>query len=399
MYSSFHKAFINCSRIKSMKLLQLHSIMKTLNGSERVVIEYTKELVSENIDVCISSLSIAPECKKEIDKKVKLSELGVKLKKIDGFFPTLVQYFLCILLGFKKEKYDILLIHSYPCLIPSLIYKKIFNKKVKIIYYCQEPPRFAYDLYDLHKKELRGIKKILFITFVPIIRKVDSYCVKKMDHILVNSEFSKKSIRMAYPKEELNIVYLGVDTHKFTSNKNRTNRKIPYMISVGKLHKRKNFDFQIKALKEIIKKKKVVLRIVGAGPELENLKKISKDYEVENYVNFLGFVNEKELPELYRSSDIFIFSAKNEPFGLVVIEAMASGLPVVVPNEGGPAESCIDNKTGFIYKQNDYKDFSNKVINLLKDQKLKRKFSKNCMSRAKEFSWNKSYKRLKTFLK
>src|SRR3989344_4756912 len=123
MYSSFHKAFINCSRIKSMKLLQLHSIMKTLNGSERVVIEYTKELVSENIDVCISSLSIAPECKKEIDKKVKLSELGVKLKKIDGFFPTLVQYFLCILLGFKKEKYDILLIHSYPCLIPSLIYK------------------------------------------------------------------------------------------------------------------------------------------------------------------------------------------------------------------------------------------------------------------------------------
>ena len=137
--------------------------------------------------------------------------------------------------------------------------------------------------------------------------------------------------------------------------------------------------------------RQIRLIVVGHGPYFQDLINLSEEMKLSEYVSFVGFVEEKDLPQYYRCADLFVFSAFREPFGLVLLEAMSSCLPVVAPNEGGPTEIVINGKTGLLFEQNNIADLSAKIEFFVTHPKETEEMGKNARQRAAEFSWERHY--------
>ena len=113
------------------------------------------------------------------------------------------------------------------------------------------------------------------------------------------------------------------------------------IISVGRLSEQKDYRTLLKSLSLVKKKHNFNLKILGIGKELTNLKKLAQDLEIADNVEFLGF---KENPYPYiKSSDLFVLSSKWEGFGLVLVEALALGTPVIATDSNGAPSEILNN--------------------------------------------------------
>jgi glycosyltransferase involved in cell wall biosynthesis len=134
-------------------------------------------------------------------------------------------------------------------------------------------------------------------------------------------------------------------------NKTGVNKKKQF-ISVGNLLPNKRFDLVILAFKKLCNlKDDVTLSIVGDGPLKKDLSKMILKEKIENKVFLRGFVKNSELPELYRKSICFVLPSEYETFGVVYAEALASGIPVIATDCGGPAD-IVNKSNGLIIKTN-----------------------------------------------
>lgn len=386
-----------------MKILQIHPIMKTLNGSERVLIELTNRFVRDGNRIEIVSLNIPEECKNEINRKVAL----VSLKNIpnkEGFWVIFLQYILLPFLTIKSHTPDIILAHASGSL-PSAILLKIF-RGIKVIYYCLEPPRMFYDLYKQTKTRLPIFKKFIFILATPFLKSLDRFLVNKTDALFTHSFFNKKIIQNIYKKKDIKVIYPGIDIKRYSnlSNKNNLKEKLglqnkTVLLSVGKLHPRKNFELQIRTMKKLIRVfKNIHLLIIGNGPHRKQLEGLSQRLGLTDYITFTGFVPDKELPNYYQISDIFLFTAYREPFGIVIIEAMSVGKPVIVPKDGGALEFCQDYKNSLLFTQGSVNDLYQKIKYLIENPNKRREISKEAIRKAQTFTWGRCYKEVREII-
>ncbi len=172
------------------------------------------------------------------------------------------------------------------------------------------------------------------------------------------------------------------DTNKFETFKNDfisqypilQNKKI--LLFVGRVAKEKNLDFLYDVL-EIVKNKidDVVLLIVGGGPYLDELKQNAQTKNLADSVAFTGYVDRKDLPFIYSLSTVFTFASKTETQGLVTIESMLCGTPVVAIGERGTFDVMQGDNGGFMVQDN-LNEFADKVSHLLSDNELYTKKSK-----------------------
>jgi len=195
------------------------------------------------------------------------------------------------------------------------------------------------------------------------------------------SKIVRNTVQKEY-KIDTQIVPVGVDTTLFSPldfNKKNNNRL--KILSVGTFQKRK----QPELFAEIAKKfPKNDFYWIGEG-ELKRkvLEKKKKEHIGNLYL--LNNMQHSELSEFMSNSDIFLFPSLHEGFPKVIIEAMASGLPVIAFDKYGP-EAVLDNKTGFVVS--DEKEMIEKLDILIKGENLRKEFSQNSIERAKEFDWN-----------
>ena len=125
------------------------------------------------------------------------------------------------------------------------------------------------------------------------------------------------------------------------------------------------------------------LIITGNGPYMTEMKK-----EVEGMpVTFTGFLEGDDLAEAYASADIFVFPSTTDTFGNVVLEAQASGLPVIVSDQGGPKENLIHGKTGFIVPAKDADAFFETVLKLMDNPGLVQEMKQS----ARDYTENRSF--------
>ena len=129
--------------------------------------------------------------------------------------------------------------------------------------------------------------------------------------------------------------------------------------------------------------------ITGDGPELKKIKKESPDNVV-----FTGFKNGLALSQVYASADIFAFPSVTETYGNVVIEAMASGLPVVAVLAGGVKENLKNNFNGLAVGSNDLEEFSSKLEKLIVNDKLRDSLAHNARQYALKQSWDHIFEKL-----
>ena len=135
------------------------------------------------------------------------------------------------------------------------------------------------------------------------------------------------------------------------------------------------------------------LIIIGSGPEEKNLKNLVKTLGLNSSINFTGFVTQAEIANYYAICDLYVHLAKQEPFGLTLIEAQAFGKPVITVAEGGPRENILENETGFLVDSNVEK-LTNRIIQLLLDDKLRIQFGEKAKKYIKEkYDWSDSGKR------
>ncbi|MHA2399499.1 MAG: glycosyltransferase family 4 protein [Promethearchaeota archaeon] len=170
-------------------------------------------------------------------------------------------------------------------------------------------------------------------------------------------------------KNKVRLIYNGINTARFYPKKHNLSYRL---LSVGDLRKRKGVEVILKAIPLIVKKyPQTHLTIIGRDWPRENYKhellKLTHKLHIEHYVNFIGYVSDIELINNYRDADIFVHTPHYEPFGIVQIEAMASGLPIVATSTGGiPEVVPIDS----LVQVNKPSDVAEKIISLfsLSDQ-------------------------------
>jgi sugar transferase (PEP-CTERM/EpsH1 system associated) len=170
------------------------------------------------------------------------------------------------------------------------------------------------------------------------------------------------------PEEKVVQIINGVDTDRFMPVADKASAKTAMglppdsfvMGTVGRLDPVKNQQTLIRAFAGLITNKtnetrktnKTKLLIVGSGPEESNLRKLTHDLGIVDRISFMG--ERKDIPELLRAMDLFVLPSMAEGISNTILEAMASGLPVVATNVGGNVELVVDGETGAIFGSGDY---------------------------------------------
>ncbi len=166
-------------------------------------------------------------------------------------------------------------------------------------------------------------------------------------------------------------------------------RETPVILSVGRLVACKDYPTLLRAFKLVIEKQPAHLVVLGSGPEKQKLIDFAKKINIFEYVAFLGF---QENPYKYMAkASVFVLSSLQEGFGNVIIEAMASGVPVVSTNcPTGPGEIIEHMKNGILVPVNDEKTMATAMLKILNNPALAEEFSEEGGKKAKFFSVKKS---------
>lgn len=147
------------------------------------------------------------------------------------------------------------------------------------------------------------------------------------------------------------------------------------LLLVSRLTQEKNIEFLFDSIFKVIQNKNnVKFMIVGEGNLMPKLKKMVADNNLKNKVVFAGIVSKKELKNYYAAGDIFVYSSKSETQGMIISEAMYSGLPVVAVDAPGVCDLVQDEKNGFLVPE-DEKEFAMAVEKLITDENQRNKFS------------------------
>lgn len=190
----------------------------------------------------------------------------------------------------------------------------------------------------------------------------------------------------------------GIDLRRFPMKKSfvATNN----LFFVGRLGHEKHVDVAVKTLRYIVDKiSSATLTIIGTGPLLSDLRSLARKLKVDRKVFFLGRFPNEELSSYYQKSDLFLFPATAEVQPLVVLEAMASGLPVIGVNQYGVPDLVHHGINGFLVETPDEREMANYALTILKNKKLRMKLARNARKTAEENSIEKAVKKLERVYK
>lgn len=194
------------------------------------------------------------------------------------------------------------------------------------------------------------------------------------------------------------VVYHGVDQQhfRFDSNRRSTLRKVlgikdEYLILfVGPLWRHKDILTLIEAIPKVLgNNRKVKFLIIGRGPDYKKMIQKINDLNINNCVITLEYV--KDVAQYYSAADIFVMPSIKEEFGLVYLEAMACGLPVIAVN--GHVVPEIVGDAGLLFEPRNSDDLASKIIELMNNKELYKKLKRKGLERAKRFTWEKAAKR------
>jgi len=235
--------------------------------------------------------------------------------------------------SFNLKKYKLIISSSHA------VAKGARKKKNQLhISYCHSPMRYAWDEADYYLQEANltgGFKGKVAQLVLKYLKKWDVKSAKNVDYFIANSNHIAAKIKRIYNRHA-DVIYPPVDTQKFSL----VTEKDDYYLTASRLVPYKRIDLIVDAFANMLDKKLVV---IGSGPEKEKIKtKATPNIDVIGYQDF------ENLKGYMEKAKAFVFAAE-EDFGIIVVEAMACGTPVIAGNYGGTSESVIDGKTGVLF--------------------------------------------------
>lgn len=255
------------------------------------------------------------------------------------------------------------------------------------------------------------LKKIYNVPYISTVYGEEIHLSKRYHMIpalrwLVNNSFKIITISTATKKfcldaemdeDKIDLIPFGVDTGFFRPLNVYEGRDTFQILSVGYLIERKGFEYLIKAMSYVLKEhKNARLIIVGSGPLESKLKELIYEMGLENEVEIVKNVSDEELLMRYNSSDLFVLPSivdsqgNTEGLGVVLLEAMACGLPVMGSDVGGISDIIVNGETGLLFNEKDSKKIAEKIKFVIENKPQMDKIAKKGSNFVKmNFSWEK----------
>ncbi len=312
---------------------------------------------------------------------------GVRFHKIPVFTKNfLIQEFSLIFLStliVNMQRYRFDAVYSQP--------GRFFSPDVAGVHICAtgggNKPKGILNrmLYEIEKINLKRAKRIIAVSNAIKNELVKNYCI---------------------PKEKIAAIHNGVNLKEFSlQNKNirleiRKRYKIKeneiLLLFVGNPFSRKGLKYLIRAL-HILKRKNARLMIIGHDDDITPYMKLAEKLGIREKITYIEFV--ERVSDYFSAADIFVFPTLYEPFGLVITEAMASGLPVVVSRCAGAAELIEDGKSGLLLDNpKNPEEIAEKINMLIKDKRLRNRLYIQARNAAERHGWERAAERwLKVF--
>lgn len=293
--------------------------------------------------------------------------------------------------------YDV--VYVQPCMWtqapPVLLYLK-----TPTVYYCHEAPRHLYETSVLQRNPT-GVRRLLDAVD-PLIRlyrgaarRIDRRAVRASGRVLVNSAFTEGQVERIYGINPA-ILYQGVDTDVFMPGGRQG--KETFILSVGAIQPHKGFDFVIESLSCLERSVRPGLHLIGnmSSPAyLQALQESANEKGVDLHLELN--VDMETLVQQYRDALFIVYAPYNEPFGLVPLEAMACGRPVVGVREGGVIETVVHERTGLLTDRDPHQ-FAAAIRSLLENEARREAYGRDARAYVEDkWSWDQSIRKLEAF--
>lgn len=331
-------------------------------------------------------------CSKALDKPIVYTEHGMLTAYTKYISPNQVKGFSKVELLFKTSLgiqiniFSLILANimsNYNLIrikMSSLINKENKKKVDKIYNELSSNSEKIRDVKNKNK-DLSFFNKIIWKYFLTFHNNSDL--------VSTPSEPMKKYMEEHGTKQRIIAISNGIDQTVFKKLRIKKPEKFK-IIHVGRVSWEKNIDVTIKAVAEVIKKHpKIEFHICGTGPQLEDMKKLSKSLKIDKNIKFLGLVEHKKLPKHYASSHLFITASTIETEGLVMLEAMSCGLPVIAVDALAAPYIVKNGENGYIVPVNNHKKMAEQIVNLIEKPDLLLKISKNASAYSKRYDLQK----------
>jgi glycosyltransferase involved in cell wall biosynthesis len=265
----------------------------------------------------------------------------------------------------KEKEYD--LCHAFfgiPC--GAIAYQ--FRNKIPYI-------------VSLRGSDVPGFNKrfsLQYVFLTPTIKKI----WRTARAVVANSEGLKELALNSSPDQEIDIIYNGIDISEFEPCFEI--HDVLKVLCVSRLIERKGIRFLIEAI-GMLKDDKIELVLVGEGNQEEELKQLAKDLGVADGVEFRGYVDHDSISDIYKNSDVFVLPSLNEGMSNALLEAMASGLPVIVTDTGGTSE--LIDRNGIVVPKGDSNAIAQAVCELMDDPEVRRRMGMKSREIAARTGW------------
>ncbi|MFA6383483.1 MAG: glycosyltransferase [Parcubacteria group bacterium] len=318
-----------------MRIALVHDYLVQYGGAERVLKCFTELFPYAPIYTLVYDKELMHGFFE--DKNIKTSFIQ-KLPFAKGQHRLFPQFMPMAIEQFDFSDYDIVLSDS-----SSFAKGIITGPETLHICYMHTPMRYAWDDCQKYTSDFSfpNIIKKLVPFAMNYIRIWDRVSAERVDHFIANSNFVAKRIKKYYKKDSV-VIHPPVSTKEFHISEKLGD----YFLIVGRMLAYKKNDIAIRAFNEL----GIKLKVIGRGPELKKLKKIAGPN-----IEFLGRIPDSELVECYSKCRAFIFP-QEEDFGIVAIEAMAAGRPVISYRGGDIPEHMEEGKTGIFFDEQTVED-------------------------------------------
>lgn len=276
----------------------------------------------------------------------------------------------------KKQRFDIIECSTaipFPCFSCYFISK---SKKIPLVFTWHQ---YFGDYFFYYFDNIKAI----------IAYSLEKITLKLTKNNIAVSKFTKKDLIKNKIRGDVFVNFNGIDIKKINSIK-KQKQKFD-LIFVGRLIYQKNIELLINSIKFLKKDfPNISVGIVGKGPDEKKLKKLTKRLRLNDNISFLGEIKPlQKTYELMRSSKVFVLPSRLEGFGIVVIEANACGLPVIVTNsKWNASKELIKKDYNGIISKNTPKELAKNIKKLLENKKLLNKMKKNAKEYAQNFDWD-----------
>lgn len=204
--------------------------------------------------------------------------------------------------------------------------------------YCHTPPRALYGYSTMSAWKKNPLINFFGQLINHYMRIIDFEAAKNVDFFIANSQETQRRIKKFYRRDSV-VIYPPV---AIAGLNQQLSPSQSYYLFVGRLGLQKHPELAIKACNQL----KLPLKVVGSGQLFTDLKKLAGPT-----IEFTGPVSDQELNNLYQQAQALIYPAEDEDFGIIPVEAMSYGVPVIAHYSGGPIETIIEGKTGLFFRQ------------------------------------------------